>query len=192
MSAVLLDFPGVITQQPGEHARTLVEEAIGATGFWEEFAELRPQLLTGTIDEKRFYNRLAARAELPLFDVDDAIAADWAGQLHLDDDTVATLDSLRAAEIPLGVVADVSTGLSLHLRRHLIWLGGAVPAVLSCDIGLLTADPRTFAVAVDALHAPPEKTTFFSRIPEHLDAAREHGLTVREYTGAPDLKELLQ
>lgn len=189
MSAVLLDYSGVIARPTGDDARALIEKAVGATGFWDEFAELRPQLLTGAIDDTRFYNRLAGRAELPLFDVDEAVAADWAGFLDLADDTVAAALGLQAAGTKVGVLADVSPGLAGHLRRRLPWLGTSVAAVFSCDIGLETVDERAFAVACDVLGASAPKTTFFSRSPARLTAARGHGLTAVDYTGPHQLKE---
>lgn len=191
MSALLIDYLGVVARPPGEHARALIEKAVGAQGFWEEYRELRPQTLTGTVDERRFWNRLAARADLPLFDVDDAIAADWAGHLDFDCDVLAAVDKLRALGRTVAVMADLPTDLSVHLRRRLPWLGSGVAAIFSCDIGMLVTDPRAFDVALEVLDASAAKATFVSRDQSRLAAAAEHGLCVREYRDPTDLEEFL-
>ncbi|AWB81000.1 hypothetical protein C3B44_00420 [Corynebacterium yudongzhengii] len=163
MTALLIDYVGVLAHPPGDKARALVEHALGATGFWDDFAQLRPLLLTGEIDERGFFQRLAARTGLSLTDIDEAIAATRAGQLDLDEKAVRAVSSLVDDGRLVALFADLPAGVAEHLRLRLDWLGTQVPAILSCDLGLRVDDPRAVAVALEVCGVAAEEARYVTR-----------------------------
>lgn len=191
MTGLLFDLNSVLLRAPSEESARSIEEVVGAGGFWDEYEELWPQLTTGDLDERHFWNTLATRCSLPLFDVADAVAADWSARMETDSQAVALYRRLDETGARLGALGDLPTGLSRIMRREFDWLGQSPTVVLSCDIGVPACDPRAFAVAVEVLGTAAKDTVFVSRSDRARAAAEAAGLTALAYDGPESLKEFL-
>lgn len=189
MTAVLFDLTGVLLRTPSPEALSLVEDAVGSRDFWDDYADLRPQLNLGEFDQRHYWDAIAARGGLGPFSVADAIAADWAAHLEVDGAALAVAQRLEAAGRPCGVVADLPANLSTIVRREFPWLSSFAAVVLSCDIGLPAADPRSFAVALDVMGV--KSAAYVSRSVAALAAAETAGLTPLSYTGPDSLEDYL-
>lgn len=190
MTGLLFDLNGVLLRDPSKESLRAVEEAVGSGAFWAEYEELRPQLDTGDLDERHFWNTLSTRCSLPLFDVADAVAADWSAHMDADEAAVETYRRLDSEGYRCGILGNLPTGLAAIMRREFPWLRDASVAVLSCDIGLHALDERSFAVAVEVLGSAAKDTVFVSRSEEALAAAEAAGLKALEYDGPESVEEL--
>lgn len=187
MTAVLFDLTGVLLCAPSGQA---LESALGTDAFWPDYEELRPQLNSGAIEERHFWDIIAARNRLRV-DPAEAIAADWASHLDVDGPALALAQRLQSSGHPCGIVADLPTGLSTIVRREFPWLTSFAAVVLSCDTGLPAADPRSFAVALEVMGVTARDCLYVSASAAGLAGAEEAGLTPVRYVGPDSLEDYL-
>lgn len=191
MTTALFDLTGVLLRTPSPEALAGIEDAVGATSFWPDYADLRPQLDLGEFEERHYWDAIAARGGLRRFDPAAAIAADWAAHLEVDGAALAAAQRAQVSGHACGIVADVPTGLSTIMRNEFPWLRSFAAVVLSCDTGLPAADPRSFQVALDVMGASAKGSLYVSADPSALAAAEEAGLTAVTYTGPESVEEYL-
>ncbi|AIT59977.1 hypothetical protein [Corynebacterium doosanense] len=191
MTTALFDLTGVLLRTPSPAALAGIEEVVGTASFWPDYADLRPQLDLGEFEERHYWDSIATRGGLAPFDTAAAVAADWAAYLEVDGAALAVAQRAQVAGHACGIVADVPTGLSTIMRTEFPWLRSFVAVVLSCDIGLPAADPRSFQVALEVMGASAKGSLYVCADPSALAAAEEAGLTAVTYTGPESVEEFL-
>lgn len=191
MTTVLFDLTGVLLRTPSPEALATIEQVVGTSSFWPDYADLRPQLDLGEFEERHYWDAIAARGGLRRFDPAAAVAADWAAHLDVDGPALAAAQRAQVAGHTCGIVADLPTGLSTIMRNEFPWLRSFAAVVLSCDIGLPAADPRSFQVALEVMGTSAKGALYVSSDVSALTAAEQAGLTAVTYTGPESVEEYL-
>lgn len=179
MPNVLFSLYGVLLDGTGPQDRARIEAAAGVEDketFWRVYSQLRPTYDAGLISDQQWWRQVANKAGLLDFSIAEAVAADFGARLDANEDMVAYAIQLIDEGHQVGVLANLPDGLARLVRAKHTWLNDLAAVVMSCDVGVAKPDPRSYAVAVDALGATVKDTLYFDANPSWVAGAREVGL----------------
>lgn len=194
MTAMLFDLHGVLLRHPTEEDQRHLEQALEVSdtqGFRRTLQEMARALDAGELSENHWWHTVSAYADNSDIDAREAFEAACAGYLNPDPDAVAAALELIDAGHRCGVLANVSIGLAVRMRRDLPWLADFDAVAFSCDIALPATAPESFSVAAEAMGAPLREVVYVSANPGHVAAAESAGLQGLLYDGPHSLRRLL-
>jgi putative hydrolase of the HAD superfamily len=124
--------------------------------------------------------------------VDAAAGAEaWATATWRIDLVVLDLVARAREVVPVALLSNASTNLLADLERSEI--ADAFDAVVgSAHLGVGKPDERAFRAAADRLGVPLERCLFVDDTLSHVEAARALGVRAERFTGAEDLREVLE
>ncbi len=195
MTAMLFDLHGVLLHHPTEEDQRHLEHALGVSDpqrFRHTLQEMASALDVGELSESHWWRAVSAHADNSDIDAREAFEAACAGYINPDPEAVAAALELIDAGHLCGVLANVSIGLAVRMRRDLPWLADFDAVAFSCDIALPATVPESFSVAVEAMGATMRETVYVSANPGHVAAAEAAGLQGLLYDGPESLRRLLR
>jgi putative hydrolase of the HAD superfamily len=195
-TAVLIDFGGVIT--------TSVLQA------FEEFGELHgapPGLILELLRHDTAAQKLLVEHECGRIDADvfdggfaerlcahgvkvrpERLSARMQAGLRRDDDTVALIEELRAAGVPIALVSN-AFGRDCYAGFDLDALADVV--VISSEVGVRKPSRRIYAVACTRLGIDPLQAVMVDDLQQNLDGAARLGIAGVLHTDAADTRTQL-
>ena len=194
-TAVLVDFGGVITTSvfaafeefgatlgdPGLPLRLLGGDPI-SRGLLAEHE-------SGRIDAEEFEQGFAERLRAHGAAVTaEGLAARMQAGMRRDDRTVALVDDLRAAGVPVALVSN-AFGRDCYAGFDLAALADEV--VISAEIGIRKPSRRIYALACERLGVAPEQAVMVDDLQQNLDGAARIGIGGVLHTGAADTRRQL-
>jgi putative hydrolase of the HAD superfamily len=196
-TAVLIDFGGVIT--------TSVLHA------FEKFGELHgapPGLILELLRHDAAAQKLLVDHECGRIDADvfdrgfaerlcahgvkvrpDRLSARMQAGLRRDDDTVALIEELRAAGVPIALVSN-AFGRDCYEGFDLDALADAV--VISSEVGVRKPSRRIYAIACERLGIDPRRAVMVDDLPQNLDGAARLGIAGVLHTDAAHTRKQLR
>lgn len=187
-TAVLVDFGGVITTSvfaafeefgailgdPGLPLRLLGGDPI-SRGLLAEHE-------SGRIDAEEFEQGFAERLRAHGAAVTaEGLAARMQAGMRRDDRTVALVDDLRAAGVPVALVSN-AFGRDCYAGFDLAALADEV--VISAEIGIRKPSRRIYALACERLGVAPEQAVMVDDLQQNLDGAARIGIAGVLHTDA--------
>ncbi|ATQ30793.1 HAD family phosphatase [Rhodococcus ruber] len=187
-SAVLVDFGGVLTTSvfaafeqfgaalcdPGLPLRLL--------GGDPDSRRLLADHESGRIDAEEFEQGFAGRLRAHGAAVTaEGLAARMQAGLRRDDRTVALLDDLRAAGVPVALVSN-AFGRDCYAGFELTALADEV--VISAEVGIRKPSRRIYALACERLGVAPEQAVMIDDLQQNLDGAARIGIAGVLHTDA--------
>ncbi|MDI2125294.1 HAD family hydrolase [Yinghuangia seranimata] len=173
------------------HRSTAVPAMAASVGapveaFDAAYWELRDAYDRGMADEE-YWTRVGERAG---FTVDAArsaalTAADVAGWLNTVPESLALLDDLTAAGVPLALLSNAPAAHGRAFETQ-PWAKYFRHLVISADHLTAKPDPEIWRVLTDRLGAAPADCAFIDDRPTNIDGARAAGLSGHVWTG-PDV-----
>ncbi|MDO1477986.1 HAD family hydrolase [Rhodococcus ruber] len=187
-TAVLVDFGGVLTTSvcaafeqfgaalgdPGLPLRLL--------GGDPDSRRLLADHESGRIDAEEFEQGFAGRLRAHGAAVTaEGLAARMQAGLRRDDRTVALLDDLRAAGVPVALVSN-AFGRDCYAGFELTALADEV--VISAEVGIRKPSRRIYALACERLGVAPEQAVMIDDLQQNLDGAARIGIAGVLHTDA--------
>lgn len=187
-TAVLVDFGGVLTTSvfaafeqfgaalgdPGLPLRLL--------GGDPDSRRLLADHESGRIDAEEFEQGFAGRLRAHGAAVTaDGLAARMQAGLRRDDRTVALVDDLRAAGVPVALVSN-AFGRDCYAGFDLTALADEV--VISAEVGIRKPSRRIYALACERLGVAPEHAVMIDDLQQNLDGAARIGIAGVLHTDA--------
>jgi putative hydrolase of the HAD superfamily len=194
--AVLCDVDGVLRHWPSndalEAAHGLAPGAFAATAYAPQRLlpaitgevsdeQWRASVATGLVDEGHCATPAAARA----------VVAQWSSTRPRLDEDVLVLLQLAREIVPVALVSNATTRLEADLTD----LGLAEfseHVVNTSRIGCAKPDPRVLEHAARHVGVPVERCLFVDDTWEHVESARELGMTAVHFHEPADLEEALR
>ncbi|MEV4702710.1 HAD-IA family hydrolase [Actinoplanes sp. NPDC049316] len=112
------------------------------------------------------------------------VERDVASWLHLEPETLALLEQLDAAGVPVSLLSNAPRELARELERHAA-LRSFAHLVFSADLRRVKPDPAIFTAALGVLGAAPADVVFVDDRADNIAAAAALGLRARLFTGTP-------
>lgn len=193
--AVLCDFDGVVRLWDPDGMAALDRRA-GLPEGTLAGAAFRPALLdeavTGRISDERWRRRVAESlaGSCGSAALAQDLVRDWTTLTgRVDGDVLDLLTPLRA-RIPVVLVSNATTRLEADLAA--LGLADAFDAVINtARIGVAKPDRQVFEAAARAVDAEPRRCLFVDDTADHVEAARNAGLTGHHYRGVGELRDAL-
>jgi len=181
--AVLLDLYDTLVWSDWPELRALIERRAGVSSreLLDAFDETRPARSVGTYGSMEGDLGMVLRAAG--LEHDDALVADLASMItgflgtgvHLWDDSLPVLRSLRSRDIRTAVVSNCDHGTRPVVER--LRLEHEADAVLlSFEAGVAKPDPGIYLEALRALGATPEQAVFVDDQIDYCDGAAAVGV----------------
>jgi 2-haloacid dehalogenase len=104
------------------------------------------------------------------------------------DGTVAVLDELRGAGVPVYVLSNASAETWPYAVERFPFLDRFEGVLLSGEVGMAKPDPEIFDELCRRFGLVPESTIFVDDKAANVDAARRLGFTAHHFIGAPGLR----
>ncbi|WP_344864398.1 HAD family phosphatase [Planomonospora alba] len=191
---VVFDYAGVISLPPPEQAGALLPRTLDVAPerFWPEYWAGRRDYDTGDADASRFWSGVCARLDRA-FDPDlleVLVALDLRAWTHLNHDTVAVLEELAGAGVPLALLSNAPVELARLIDGH-PWARLFRSRFFSADLRLAKPDPRMFRQVCERLGADPGDLLFVDDREENVRAAEALGIESVLFTDAPRLRSAL-
>lgn len=194
MAKLLFDLNGVILPPKSDQDIASLEQVVRPPDrvlFWDVYTQLRGEYDTGGINDEAWWRQVALRANLPAFNVVEAVTADFSHALLADAPVLHLLEAAINSGFVVGVVANMPLSLAHLVREQHRWLDDIAAVTLSCDIGVAIPHQAAYAVAVDALGGPAKDTHYFAFSAAYSQAGRRAGMHAQVYPGIAATRDLL-
>jgi HAD superfamily hydrolase (TIGR01509 family) len=178
IEAVIWDLGGVILRTEDRQPRERWEAKLGlAAGELDRLVfggELGKRAALGQADAGDIWDSVGSMLDLPADELRELELDFWSGD-RVDDELVAYIRDLRpGCRTALLSNAWPSVRDTLENRWEIAEIFDVI--TLSCEVKIAKPDPRIYALTLEALGLPPERTAFVDDFERNVAAARQLGM----------------
>jgi HAD superfamily hydrolase (TIGR01509 family) len=178
IEAVIWDLGGVILRTEDRQPRERWEAKLGlAAGELDRLVfggELGKRAALGQADAGDIWDSVGSMLDLPGDELRELELDFWSGD-RVDDELVAYIRDLRpGCRTALLSNAWPSVRDTLENRWEIAEIFDVI--TLSCEVKIAKPDPRIYALTLEALGLPPERTAFVDDFERNVAAARQLGM----------------
>lgn len=194
VDGLIIDLDGVIRHWDADHHHE-AEERLGLPAGAIASVALAHERLERVTDGRLTFEGWCEEVGQDLarrHGIEAAAGADaWATATWHIDLVVLDLVARVREVVPVALLSNASTNLLVDLERSEI--ADAFDAVVgSAHLGLSKPDKGAFQAAADRIGVPLERCLFVDDTLSHVEAARALGLRAERFTGAEELREVLE
>ena len=192
MTWVMLDYGGVLSHYQNESDVATLARAAGAPvpEFQEPYWEWRLAYDRAELATAGYWAKVGCRLGHRYNDAEIAELSrlDCASWLRLQAGTVALVEDLVAAGVPLALLSNAPSDVAeavrgLPVAAHFTHL------VFSCELKTAKPDPACYQAALATLGAPAEDVIFIDDRPENVAGATALGIRSVQFTTPAAAKE---
>jgi putative hydrolase of the HAD superfamily len=191
ISAVIVDFGGVVALEPTTEALARLQSSCGldSADFGERWYRHRLSYDCGELSAAEYWQLVGIGEEARL---EDVLAADAEAWSRCDPALIAWLSALRTAGFRTALLSNMPreqwSGLAPRFGE---WLPHFDEVTLSFELGAAKPDERMYRHCLERLGVEPDAVLFVDDRPENVEAAEAIGLHALRYSGLDDLRTQL-
>src|SRR5699024_6903646 len=121
----------------------------------------------------------------------DLTELDNEGWYHTDPETVALIEDLHRADVPLAILSNMPSSMGRRVRTA-PWARPFEHVVISGDLGVVKPDPRIYRTLLETIGLPPERVIFVDDLARNTEAAQTLGIHAVRFTGADSFRAHLR
>ena len=184
MRAVLFDLYGVIMHEQNDEYLQRIEQAVGHSGadFWTSYWAVRHEFDAGTVTAAEYWQLVSNHLGRTIKDPQEAAKIDIESWLNPNEEMVAYIEQLSAANVSIGLLSNITQELADAMLDRNEWLQLFNPLIFSCNTGFAKPQPEIYELAVAALGVEPHDVLFVDDRPVNVTGAQTVGLSTHLFT----------
>jgi putative hydrolase of the HAD superfamily len=188
---VMLDYGGVISQPPSPRDLALLAGAagVGVPALMEAYWAWRRAYDLADLDAPGYWRQVGRSLGRTYSDADisELTRLDREAWLRLQAGTVALIEDLAAAGLPLAMLSNAPDGLAEAITRLPV-AGHFRHLIFSCQLKSAKPDPECYGAALARMGARADEVIFVDDRSANVAAAAALGLQSVHFTSASDMR----
>jgi putative hydrolase of the HAD superfamily len=182
---VMFDYGGVISHPPTQQDLVKLATVAGAgvPAFTDVYWEWRRAYDLAELDVTEYWRRVGHSLDRSYgeAEISELARLDCAAWLRLQPGTVALIEDLAGAGLPLALLSNAPDELAQAIRALPIATRFG-QLIFSCQLKLAKPDPRCYSTALESLGASAGEVIFIDDRAENVTAAADLGLLSVHFT----------